>query len=73
MTASPDVKALAPAGRKNGAHDSASPQIQSSGGPLVTRSAKRTGSGTAYLTATTRGAAATSARRSSAPMVASRT
>ena len=31
MTASPDVKALAPAGRKNGAHDSASPQIQSRG------------------------------------------
>ena len=47
--------------------DSASPQIQSSRGPFVTRSANRTGSGTAYLTATTLGAAATSARRSSAP------
>ena len=34
MTASPDVKAVAPAGRKNGAHDSASPQIQSSCGPF---------------------------------------
>ena len=65
MTASPDVNALAPAGRKNGAHDSASPQIQSSCGPFVTRSANRTGSGTAYLTATTRGTAPTSARRSS--------
>jgi hypothetical protein len=48
MTARPDVKALAPAGRKNGAHDSASPQIQSRSGPFVTRSAKRIGSGTAY-------------------------
>ena len=34
MTASPDVNAVAPAGRKNGAHDSASPQIQSSCGPF---------------------------------------